>query len=226
LPKPKFMKTLPVLIALLSLPNALFAGLKWDNTNIEFFPKTSEAEVKGEFHFSNEGKEPVTIQSVTSGCGCTTAVLETWTYQPGEKGRISATFTIGQRVGLQNKAITVRVAGEEQPAILTMAIHIPEQVKFSPPLVFWLAGQPPEPKTIVLSVVQDEPLRVTKIASSEAKLQAALETVREGREYKIVVTPADTAAPAMAILRIESDGPTPDSPKIFQAYAQIKPAVN
>src|SRR5215211_1822288 len=81
------------------------ADLRWEHAVLEFHPTATDAEVKGEFRCENVGKKPITIRSVTPECGCTTALLDKATIQPGEKSVIEATFTIGQRKGRQEKHI-------------------------------------------------------------------------------------------------------------------------
>ena len=217
------MKTVSILAALYWFQSLAFGGLQWEKKEIEFNPLVTDKEVKADFNFTNAGREPVTIVAVEPGCGCTTAVLEKRTYRPGEKGHIAATFTIGQRTGLQNKPIRVTVRGEKEETVLTMITHIPELMKVSPQLVFWQTGEAPEAKTIELTAMRDAPLRVTKVTSTDPKMKAAIETVQEGKSYKVVVTPAETAAPVSATLTIETEL-APNVYQYFTAYAHVKQA--
>jgi len=51
---------------------------------IEAAPDQDEAVAS--FGLVNSGRTPVTIESVTTCCGCTTAELERTVYEPGERG--------------------------------------------------------------------------------------------------------------------------------------------
>jgi hypothetical protein len=209
---------------LLLLPSTLLAGLTWEQTQLEFRPDASALEVHGEFHFTNTGRTAVIIESVTPECGCTTATLEKAVYQPGEKGRIAAVFTIGQRRGDQTKHIRVQIAGEKEPIGLTLLTHIAEAMRLTPDFVYWQAGEPPSPKTITATVIEDKPLTITKISTSNSKFHLEQKAVREGREYRILVTPEDTASDVIAVITIETLAGT-EHARTFQAYAQVKPPV-
>src|SRR5437870_5813393 len=75
-----FMKPF-VIATLLMFQAAAHAGLQWEKKELEFRADASAGEVKAEFNFTNTGDGPVTIESVQSSCGCTTAVLDKKTYQ-------------------------------------------------------------------------------------------------------------------------------------------------
>ena len=96
-------------------------------------------------------------------------------------------------------------------------------MKVSPQLVFWQTGDAPQAKTIELTVMRDTPIRVNKVTSSDPSMKVALETVQEGKSYKVVVTPGQTAAPVSALLSIETEV-APNVHQIFSAYAHIKPS--
>ena len=84
-----------------------------------------------------------------------------------------------------------------------MLIHIPELVKITPSLVFWKIGEAAEPKALELVVSPGAAMRFTKVTSSDPRMTAAVESVEDGKKYKIVVTPQQTATPLAAILWIE-----------------------
>lgn len=215
------MKIPSFVLASSLLQSVACADLEWEKKDLEFHPAVTDTEVKAEFHFANTGTDPITIASVEPACGCTTAVLDKTTYQPGEKGRITTVFTLGQRTGLQNKPIRVAIKGQKEPTILSVIAHLPELVKVSPQFVFWLTGDAPQPKTIDLTVVRDTQIRVGKVTSSDPSMTVALETVQEGKSYKVVVTPGQTDTPASALLSIATEV-APNVHQVFNAYAHVK----
>lgn len=215
------MNAFRLLALLLLIPYLAHAGIEWERKQLEFHPAAGDTEVKAEFNFSNTGKTAVTIESIKPGCDCTTAALDKKTYQPGEKGRITATFIIGERRGIQDKPIRVTIQGDQEPAVLSMVTHIPDPVKLSPSFVFWRIGEESQAKAIEVTLPPESKMRVTKVTSSDPKMTAKLETVQEGAAYKVVVTPSDTSAPVAAILWIECTSPS-GVPKSFTAYAHIK----
>ena len=219
----RFMKTLSFFLASLLMRSLAFADLQWEKKELEFSPAITDTSLKAEFRFTNTGRKPVVIASVKSSCGCTTAVPDKTTYGPGEQGLITAVFTFGQRSGRQNKQVGVTFKGEPAATMLSIIAHLPELVKVSPRLVFWRTGDAPEAKTIEVTVEGKAPVRVKKVTSSDPSVKVALETVEEGRSYKVVVTPQQTAAPVSSLLSIETEV-APRVQQLFSAYAHVKMA--
>ncbi len=62
------------------------------------------------FAFTNKGSVPITIQKVTSSCGCTGSGWTKEPVAPGEKGYVTATYTPSD-VAAFNKSVTVNIAG-------------------------------------------------------------------------------------------------------------------
>ena len=75
--------------------------------------------VNHEFQFTNISAKPVVIESATASCGCTTP---TWPQAPvaqGKSDKLKAGFNAAAP-GQFTKQITVKVAGAQQPLILTI----------------------------------------------------------------------------------------------------------
>ncbi len=195
------------------------SALRWDKKVIELQPGPTEKTARADFNFTNASQKPVVIDRVKPSCGCTTAALEKKSYQPGEKGHITAVFTLGSRKGDQAKSIRVDVRGENPATLLTLVTHIGEPARLEPSLVFWRAGEAPRPKTI--SVKLPPGVRLTRVSSSDPKFATTLEPVGEQSEYKISVTPDGTAKKATAVLNIQAVTRS-NEPRTFQAYAQVK----
>ena len=207
---------------LMFLSISAFAQLSWDNKQLDFHPTFQETNVVARFTFSNAGNYPVAITSIKSSCDCMVPKLAKMTYLPGEKGEITANFTIGQRQGLQQKHVVLQTDDPSDPAAqLTMRVFIPELVKMTPGFLFWKIGEEKSPKTITLKIVHTEPIKIIGVQSTNERFFPQLKTVEPGKEYVIIVTPNDPADPAKALLRIETDFPK-DKPRVFQAYAYIK----
>src|SRR5205807_141691 len=83
------------------------AQLKWEQTMIVLHPAADDTEAVGHFKYQNVGTEPICFKSIHPSCGCTTAQSQREEVAAGEQGEITATFKIGNRVGLQVKTITV-----------------------------------------------------------------------------------------------------------------------
>ena len=211
-----------VSILFLALMTAAHAGLRWDKPEQTFTVKPSDATVVAKYRFTNAGTEPVTIDSVRTSCGCTTATLTKKEYLPGESGEIEARFEVGGRVGHQEKAILVTTKDSPQaPAVLRLIVNIPESVKITPEMVFWRVGEAPEPKTIEVSVSEESPAKIVSVVSSEPGIKATVEDALPGKKATIRVTPTDTSHADHATLVIKTDYPA-ENPAAHYAYVRIK----
>jgi len=219
--------TLPVSRAYLLLFSIFFAfharaDLRWDSTRVELHPSMSDREVKGDFAFINTGNQPVTIDSVEPGCGCTTVALAKPTYQPGERGHVEAIFHIGERTGVQAKPIRVSIHGVKEPVILSLITYIPELLRVEPRDVFWRAGDAPVPRFIKLTASPEARLAELHVLSTNPKFKATLQTIHKGSDYLLVISPVDTSSEATTTLFIEAMA-GPGILKKFQAFANIAP---
>ena len=68
-------------------------------------------------------------------------------------------------------------------------------------------------------------MRVTKVTANNPKMAAAIETVQEGKAYKVVVTPEQTKEPGAAILWIECTSSS-GVQRTLTTYAHIKASVS
>lgn len=211
-----------VTVFFLALVTSTYAGLKWDNPEQTFTIKPTDSSVVAKYRFTNTGTAPVTIDSVRTSCGCTTANLTKKEYQPGESGEIEARFEVGGRVGHQEKAILVTTSESPQnPAVLRLIVDIPESVKITPEMVFWRVGEAPEPKTIEVSVSDESPAKIVSVVSSKPDIKATVEDTLPAKKATIHITPADTSHAGNATLVIRMDYPA-ENPAAHYAYVRIK----
>jgi hypothetical protein len=214
------MKAVTVLF--LALMTSAYAGLQWDNLEQTFAVKPADSTVVAKYRFTNTGTEPVTIDSVRTSCGCTTATLTKKEYLPGESGEIEARFEVGGRVGHQEKAILVTTSDSPQtPAVLRLIANIPESIKITPEMVFWRVGEAPEPKTIEVSVSDESPAKIASVISSTPHIKATVGDVLPAKKATIQVTPTDTSHVDHATLIIRMDYPA-ENPAAHYAYVRIK----
>ena len=214
----------PALFAalLLFLPAGAWAQLRWDAPIQHFQRAPEDRAVEAHFTFQNTGSAPVTIRSLRSSCGCTTARLEKKTYAPGERGEVVARFAFGDRKGLQRKTIAVAAGDKsEEATILELSVLIAEPLRISPALVFWRTGQPGETQTVQLTAEPSQPVRVKSVTSSNPRLGATLQTVQPGAQYLVAVRPVDTAQKESAEISVLTDFP-PDAPRTYVIHARVK----
>lgn len=118
------MKTLILALSVMLLSTSVFSQ-KADDL-VEFKEKVFDfgkikqgVPVNHEFAFTNVSDKPVVIESATASCGCTTP---TWPQAPIAKGKadkVKAGFNAAAP-GAFTKQITIKVAGAQQPTIITI----------------------------------------------------------------------------------------------------------
>lgn len=87
-----------------------------------------------DFHFKNEGKEPLVLSNVRASCGCT---VPTWPKEPvlpGKEAVITATYNTQGRPGKFNKTITIESNADESSKVVTISGEVikPEADKSIP----------------------------------------------------------------------------------------------
>ena len=202
-----------------SICSAAQAELAWEKTQIELNPKPGEGQVVGQFKYKNQGSKPIRIVSVKSSCGCTTAALKKADVAPGEDGDITATFTIGNRKGIQQKTVTVETDDSRPPTILLLKAVIPELLSIQPVFVHWNGGEEAKPKIITVKAGKDAAIKTIEVVSSSPEFTTRVEPVSSG-DFRIVVQPRQTSKAVFATLTIKpesSAGPT----QAYYASARI-----
>ena len=220
------MTRLLSLLLLLSLYSPAAAQLTWPVREHELHASAADAEVKARYAFANNSDHSITIKNITTSCGCTTAELDQKTYQPGESGEITATFTIGDRVGEQNKTIVVQTDDPtESTILLRLKVHVPQLVEITPKYLTWQAGEEAAAKVLHIKILtEDQPVHITSATADDAEaFETKVEEIKAGKSYAIHVTPKSLRSETLTRIQIHTDFPT-DKPKTFTAYARIQPS--
>ena len=120
------MKTFILALSVMLASTAVFSQAGKADDFVDFKEKVYDfgkikqgVPVNHEFQFTNVSDKPVVIESATASCGCTTP---TWPQAPVAKGKadkIKAGFNAAAP-GAFTKQITIKVAGAQQPTILTI----------------------------------------------------------------------------------------------------------
>ena len=209
-------------ILLLSTLGTSRGQLVFEKTEADSKASLSDKEVVARFPFRNAGNYTVHIRDIATSCGCTTAVLEKRIYAPNEKGEITATFEIGDRMGLQDKTILIETDDPKTPTFaLDMRIAIPDLLELRPALLYWRHGEAPAPKTVNVKVLNDLPVKAVTAGSSDPRVKTQVATVTPGKEYTVTVTPAATGSATDALISISADYP-PGMTRYFYARAEVR----
>lgn len=198
------------------------AELRWDKPIQEFHRTPKDKFVEAKFSFKNTGTALVTIKDIRTSCGCTSADPDKKTYAPGEQGEVAVKFNFGGRVGGQKKTIRVFSSAQpEEPSVLELRVYITEPVTISPALLFWRVGEPNATKTVQIQATPGRPVKVKSVTSSNPRVTAALQTVKAGEHYQVMVRAADTTTRESAEIQVATDFP-PDAPRTHTVHVRIK----
>lgn len=91
--------------------------IKFEQTNYDFGTVKSGALVIYEYKFTNEGKEPLIIRKVKTGCGCTASDTPTEAIKAGQSSAIKISFNTRGRTGRQAQYIDVYCNDPKQSEI-------------------------------------------------------------------------------------------------------------
>jgi hypothetical protein len=174
---------------------AVHAGLTWETRREERTAVPGDTEASGIFRFHNSGTSPVTITSIQTSCGCTTAHLEKRSFAPGEAGEIRAVLNLGGRTGLQEKTITV-ATDEQTRYTLALSITIPELLRYTPRLLYWRTTEKQEWKTAEFSAGTELTIASVELSPPvPSEVVAQWETLTAGRSYRLKLKPVAAGQP-------------------------------
>lgn len=134
-----------ITITLFSL-NLAFAQtppkLKFAATTYDFGNKPQGKPLSTEFEFTNNGTEPLVLETVTASCGCTTPEWTKEPVMPGKKGVIKVQYNMA-REGSFNKTITVTTKDAEKQILTITGNAVPQKqgVDESTPSMISAPGQ-------------------------------------------------------------------------------------
>ena len=105
-------------VAKIETPKVDGAGLVFESETIDYGTISKGSEGKREFVLTNNGTKPLTITNTQGSCGCTVPTKPEGAIAPGAKATIGVKYDTN-RVGAFTKTVTVKIASEEAPVVLT-----------------------------------------------------------------------------------------------------------
>ena len=209
------------LIFTLGLCGTGWAQLSWETRSLEFHPSPTDTKVVAEFPFVNAGKTTVNIKEIKTSCDCTTSTLDKKVYAPGEKGKITAVFEIGDRIGLQEKILFVTSDDPKEPqVVLRFKAVIPQLLEIDTVFLNWVRGEALKPKIVNIKVSPDYPIHHLDVTSTSPDMTVEIKHTEGSGDYQLIVTPKKTDAELSASLEIKPGYPK-DSPKSFHIYTRV-----
>lgn len=218
------MKSSCVLLALVLavwIPAPASAALTWASTSFSGQTQPLQKTLEIAYAFKNTGEKPVAIRDVQTNCDCTAAATDKKIYQPGEAGVLHAQFTVGDRGGVYQRAITVATDDGMAPQRLTLQIEVPELAAVTPRVREWAIGSDPAEQAV--EVVVHDAIRVnfTDVFVSANGFKARVEPIEAGRRYRVFVKPVSTAEATSAAIRLKGAAESGEV-VIVSAYANVR----
>lgn len=202
------MKLLTLLLVLTLSVSA--ADLEFKETEKKVQMNPSERKIEVDFAFTNTSDKTVTIKKWDGYCSCVDVkTLEgTRVFKPSETGTIRATFDMGSFAGQVNKGIDLWLEGdpEDKPSIhLKAIINVPVLIGIEPKTLRWNVGEELDTEVITVQMNHTEPIKLLSAKIATGPFDIKVETVEEGKKYKLLVTPTSTDTPAISVIQLETD---------------------
>jgi hypothetical protein len=190
----------------LVLAPCVIADLVFEKTRIEIVAKPDQDQVEAVFKFENQGTTEARIVSVSSGCQCLSAKAAAELIAPNGSSEITGVFKVGNFPGINQKSIQVRVSqdGKDHNLALTVSVELKELINIEPKTLTWSSGDSAA-KTFTVTMNGEEPIRLQEVECSRPGFDIRMETIKEGAEYKVHVTPQDSANPSLGVFRFKTD---------------------
>ena len=197
------------------------AALEWPTKSFHGQTLPLQKTLTVAFAFKNTGRAPVSIRDLQTNCDCLEAGADKIVYQPGEAGVITATFTVGERYGTYDRAVTLVTDDAASPHRLSVRIDVPDPATFSPRTLEWKIGADAREHATDLVVADGVSLDFAEVMASNQSFRARLETLERGRRYRVHVTPASTAEIANAAVRVKAKLPDGEE-VVVSTYANVR----
>lgn len=196
------------------------AEIVWKHTVVELPAPVDGSRVTARFPFEIKGDRPIRILSAVPSCGCLKISFHQDLWKPGEKGEIEVLFDAQGLVGLQEKNVVLLTDdAPARPHTLGIVMDIPEPVSIRPRLLAWKRNEPPVEQAVSVTVASNASFELAEVRSLSPRFEARLEK-GEGRDYRVVIRPKDTAVAASGT--VELRGKIGRDPKLFLIHAAVR----
>lgn len=218
--RPDRLCALGIACSLAAAPLSAWA-LDWERREqaVRIAPLQDEVEV--EFPFVNARAQPVTITDVQTNCDCLEARAEPRRIAPGARGVVRARFSVGDRLGVYERAVLVLTDEGPPPVRLAVKVDVPAVAEISPRTVSWEANAPADARAIEITVAPEVWINFSAAVSTGPGFAVRLEPLEEGRLYRVHVSPESTARRASTAIRIRGTARS-GREIVVSAYAYVR----
>lgn len=198
------------------------SALEWKSQSLQARTVPFQSTVDIVFEFKNDSTRPVTIFSVQTNCDCLDATTDRKVYQPGQSGQLKARFTVGDRLGLYQRSITIETDEAKSPTThLGLSIEVPEIVSLSQRMLDWRIGPVGKEQTVIIRPVPGLAIDFHTAQATNEDFIVHLKTIKTGEVYRLTVKPKSTKHAANAAIRI-SGRDAAGHDVLVSAYANVK----
>lgn len=188
----------------------------------EFRTGYTEAVAEFDLPILNRTGKPLKLLGVETSCTCMKVALPEPVLAPGARGRVHCVFNVPNALGPVQKPVILKTDSPDHPKeVVIVRVDVPGILRATPERLAWNVGSPSEEKTLRITVADESAMRITKVECSRDLFTWSLQTLLEGREYELRVTPKDTARPALAMFLVQTDSSIPRQ-KTHSFYAVIE----
>lgn len=148
--------------------------IQFDETDFDFGQIYQNEEVSHEFRFRNTGGATLTIDKVTSTCGCAAAMPTDRELEGGERAVIKVTFRSGRYRNRVTKHVYVDTNDPEQPrVVLTITATVKVEAEVSPASVYVGALKPGEKieRLVAIRAVEAKSFKILDIKADKPLVQ-------------------------------------------------------
>ena len=207
----------------LLIGNMLFANLEFNEYKLEKVVAEYNSElISFDFPFKNTSERKISIVGVKTNCTCLTSSFDKRSYMKGEGGLYTANFKIGDRIGLQEKDITIITDDPAQKEIkLKIKLDIKKACSITPPVLLWKKDEKSTKRESELAFTSDESkLEINGIATSSDNFNVEIKKTSD-KLYKIQVTPVSTSNSETAKITIGIKFPN-GTEKLYHIHLLIR----
>lgn len=157
------------------------------------------------FPFKNKSDKGVVLGKIHPTCDCTTAEYKDAKKKlaPGEQCSVEAVMDTGSFTGTVPKDVIVHASGSRYT--LTIKAVIPEAVTMEPRKLEWKRGEEHKAKEILITVDPQSGIKLKSVSLKGSDFDYEPVKIKEGRQYKVIVTPKPGTKKSMNTLWIETD---------------------
>ena len=199
-------------------------ALKFESSEVGYDAKPADELVTITYRYQNTSDAPVRLTGGETDCDCLKAEPDKMVLQPGEWGEMRALFALGSMLGDKRQRVTMLTeeGGRQQRYDLFVLMRIPILIEIEPDVMRWTVGGEPVAQVFEIRMTGDDPLLVTEVTSTRPAFDWELETLEDGRHYRLQVTPHNTDTPTMGAMRIQTNSTVPKYQRAL-AYFTIQP---